>query len=196
VGRIAWDPERRTMSALVVGQPAARIARSAGFDVPEGTRLLLAPLSGVGPDHPLSAEILAPILAFYVEPDFDAAIRRCSEITQFGGAGHTAVIYSNTDERIEYFAEAIDAARILVNVPSTQGALGGMYTSLKPSFMLSCGSGGGNVGTDNITVAHLLDIRRIARRRPNPKWVSFEHDLLLDPSASPEQIEARFNHNH
>lgn len=195
VSRIAWDPERRTMSPLVVGQAASRIAQSAGITVPDGTRLLLARQHGVGPEHPLSAEILAPIMAFYVEPDFDTAIRRCSEITRFGGTGHTAVIYSNDNERIEYFSRVIDAGRILVNVPSTQGALGGMLTTLEPSFMLSCGSGGGNVTMDNITARHLLNIKKIARRRPNPKWLELDPEQYLDPDLDGAEIETRFNTN-
>jgi acetaldehyde dehydrogenase/alcohol dehydrogenase len=196
VGELAWDLERLTMSAIVVGQTAERIARNAGITVPTGTRLLLARLDGIGPAYPLSAEILAPILAFYVEPDFDAAIRRCSEITRYGGIGHTAVIYSNTDERIEYFSRAIDAGRILVNVPSTQGALGGMVTALEPSFMLSCGSGGGNVTTDNITARHLLNIHRIARRQPNMKWLDFDHGRYLDPAMSGLEVETEYHRNY
>ncbi len=195
VGRIAWDAERRTMTATVVGQPARRIAESAGFAVPEGTRVLLARLDGVGPQHPLSGEILAPILAFYIEPDFDAAIGRCSEITRYGGTGHTAVIYSNNDERIAYFSRAIDAGRILVNVPSTQGALGGMVTSLEPSFMLSCGPGGGNVLMDNITARHLLNVRRVARRRPNPKWAGLDREVYLDEGVTAEELARRFHRN-
>jgi acetaldehyde dehydrogenase/alcohol dehydrogenase len=163
--------------------------------VPPGTRVLLARLEGVGPDYPLSAEILAPILAFYVEPDFDAAIRRCSEITRYGGTGHTAVIYSNSTERIEYFSRAIDAGRILVNVPATQGALGGMVTGLKPSFMLSCGPGGGNVNMDNISARHLLNIRRIARRRPNPCWAALDPESYLDESLSGEELVRRYHRN-
>jgi acetaldehyde dehydrogenase/alcohol dehydrogenase len=93
VSAIAYDQERRIMSPMVVGQSAEKIAASAGIEVPVGTRLLIARLDRVGREEPLSAEILAPILAFYVEDDFDASIERCTEITWFGGAGHTAVIY-------------------------------------------------------------------------------------------------------
>jgi acetaldehyde dehydrogenase/alcohol dehydrogenase len=195
VGRIAFDAERGTMTAAVVGQPAVRIAESAGIDVPESTRLLLAPLEGVGPEHPLSAEILAPILAVYVEPDFDAAIARCSEITNYGGRGHTAVIYSNDDERIEYFSRAVDAGRILVNVPSTQGALGGMVTGLEPSFMLSCGPAGGNVTMDNITARHLLNVHRIARRRPDPRWTQLDPADLLDETLGGAELARRYRSN-
>ncbi len=195
VGRLAFDAERGTMTAAVVGQPAERIAREAGISVPPGTRLLLARLDGVGPEHPLSAEILAPILGLYVEPDFDAAIDRCSEITRYGGTGHTAVIYSNNDERIEYFSRVVDAGRILVNVPSTQGALGGMVTGLSPSFMLSCGPGGGNVTMANISARHLLNVHRIARRRPNPRWVALDREAILDEGVSGEELARRYRTN-
>ncbi len=196
VGKIAYNQERKMMTATVVGQSVEQIARSAGIQVPPDTRLLIARLDGVGPDYPLSAEILAPILAFYIEEDFDAAIRRCSEITHFGGLGHTAVIYSNTDERIQYFSKAIEASRILVNIPSTFGALGGMENRLRPSFTLGCGSSANNNTTDNITVTHLLNVRRITRRRPNARWTNFDKNHYLDEAVSAEEIEREFNLNY
>jgi len=195
VGRIAFDALRGTMTATIVGQSVERIAKMAGIHIPAGANLLIAPLDGVGPEYPLSAEILAPILAFYVEETFDEAIARCSEITRYGGTGHTAVIYSNTDERIEYFSKVINAGRILVNMPSTQGAIGGIYNALSPSFTLGCGSGGHNITTDNITARHLLNIHRITRRRPNPRWEERDPRLILDESLAPEEIENRFNRN-
>ncbi|MEW5701824.1 MAG: aldehyde dehydrogenase family protein [Candidatus Zixiibacteriota bacterium] len=195
VGLVAYDRERRMMRATIVGQSVPAIARSAGIRVPEQAVLLIAPLDGVGPDYPLSAEILAPILAFYIEGDFDTAIERCSEITVFGGLGHTAVIYSNTDERIEYFSRVIGAGRILVNMPATFGALGGMFNTLPPSFTLSCGTGAHNTTTDNITVRHLLNIHRITRRRPNPRWLSFDKADYMNESLSAARIEAEYNRN-
>lgn len=195
VSRVAYDPEQGTMRATVVGQSVQRIAQQAGLRIPMETVLLIAVLEGVGREYPLSAEILAPILAFYIEEDFDAGIRRCSEITRFGGAGHTAVIYSNQDERIEYFSRVIDAGRILVNMPSTQGALGGIYNTLSPSFTLGCGSGGHNITTDNISARHLLNIHRIARRRPNPRWMALRQDRLLEEAVPAKDIEAEFNKN-
>jgi len=195
VGRIAYDRERGMMSPAVVGQSVQRIAQMAGISVPQDTSVLIAILDRVSRDCPLSAEILAPILAFYIEPDFETAIQRCAEITQFGGIGHTAVIYSNNPERIEYFSNHIDVARILVNTPSTQGALGGTFNTLPPSFTLSCGSGGKNSTTDNISIRHLLNIHRICRRRVNERWRNLDHAIYLDPSWSAEAIEREFNKN-
>lgn len=195
VSRIAYDRERRMMAATVVGQSAQRIAEMAGIKVPNDTPVLIALLDGVSPDYPLSAEILAPILAFYIEEDFERAIARCVEIIRFGGIGHTAVIYSNNPERIEYFSNAIDVARILVNTPSTQGALGGMFNTLPPSFTLSCGSGGKNSTTDNISTRHLLNIHRICRRRANERWMNIDHHQYLDESLTAEDLEREFNKN-
>jgi acetaldehyde dehydrogenase/alcohol dehydrogenase len=195
VGRIAYDRERGMMSVGVVGQPVQRIAEMAGIQIPPDVSVLVAELDEVSPEHPLSAEILAPILAFYIEKTFETAIARCMEITRFGGIGHTAVIYSNNPERIEYFSRNLDVARILVNTPSTQGALGGMFNTLPPSFTLSCGSGGKNSTTDNITTRHLLNIHRICRRRINQRWSNIDHRKYLDESLTAEDIEREFNKN-
>jgi acetaldehyde dehydrogenase/alcohol dehydrogenase len=195
VGRIAYDQESHLMAARVVGQPVGRIAEMAGITVPKDTSVLIARLTEVSRQQPLSAEILAPILAFYIEDNFEAGIERCAEITRFGGIGHTAVIYSNNPERIEYFANAIDVARILVNTPSTQGALGGMVTMIPPSFTLSCGSGGKNSTTDNISTRNLLNIHRICRRRVNERWMNMDHARYLDESFRGKDLETEFNKN-
>jgi len=195
VGAIAWDRDRGAMMASVVGQPVAAIAERAGIQVPAGAKLLLALLDRVGPEEPLSGEILAPILSCYVEEDFETAIRRCSEITNYGGVGHTAVIHSNRDERVEYFAQGVDASRVLVNTPATQGALGGMYNELVPSFTLSCGTAASNHTTDNISIRHLLNVHRIARRRPNQRWSSFDQSMYLDDRLTGEAIEREYNKN-
>ena len=196
VGKIAFDKEKKTMTASIVGQSVQRIAEMAGIKIPEQTSVLIAILEGVGPDYALSAEILAPILAFYIEEDFESAIKRCIEITQFGGIGHTAAIYSNNPERIEYFSKALDVARILVNTPTTHGALGGMFNILVPSFTLSCGSGGKNSTTDNITTKHLLNIHRICRRNINNKWFNFDIRKFLNESIPANIIEQEYHKNY
>lgn len=195
VGRIAYDRERRVMSAGVVGQSVERIAQMAGIEVPKGTVVLASILDSVSPDQPLSAEILAPILAFYIEPTFKKGIARCAEITHFGGTGHSAVIYSNNPERIEYFSRTVDVARILVNTPSTHGAIGGMFTTLSPSFTLSCGSGGRNSTTDNISTRNLLNIHRICRRRINERWFNMDTEKYYDERVTAEKLEKEFNRN-
>jgi len=169
LGKFAINTAQQSMNPEVIGKPAMTIARMAGFEVPEGTNLLIAELEKhqVGIQWPLSLEILAPILAFYEVESFDEGIAMCKRINEHGGLGHTVSIFSNDDAKIRYFAHALNAGRIVVNTPSSQGALGGLYNGLTPSMTLACGSGGKNFTTDNISVRHLLNIQRIAYRKIN-----------------------------
>jgi acetaldehyde dehydrogenase/alcohol dehydrogenase len=168
VGAVAVNLAQRVMNPAVIGQPAPVIARMAGIDVPDATTLLIAPLQDVGPHAPLSLEILAPILAFYLADRFDEAIELCRLINRYGGLGHTASIFSTDERKIEYFSKAMNAGRILVNTPASHGALGGSYNALQPSMTLACGAGGKNITTDNISARHLIHIQRVARRRESP----------------------------
>ena len=169
VGRVAINSVHYTMNPEVIGKSAIEIARLAGISVPPETNLLMAEMEQhqVGIKWPLSLEILAPILAFYEVPGFDEGIAMCRRINEHGGLGHTVSIFSNDDVKIRYFAHELNAGRIVVNTPSSQGALGGLYNSLTPSMTLACGSGGKNFTTDNISVRHLLNIQRIAYRKIN-----------------------------
>ena len=92
-------------------------------------------------------------------------------------------------------AEVLDVARILVNTPSTQGALGGMYNTLTPSFTLSCGTGGNSTTTENISARQLLNIHRICRRRDNQRWMSIDKSKYLDESLDAVAIEEAYYRN-
>lgn len=195
IAQVAFDADQGIMNPAVVGQPAAKIASMAGLDLPSDVQLLLAPLGGVGYQWPLSAEILAPILAWYVADDFRAAVNLSIDLNFHGGIGHTVSIFSNDDARIKEFAALMNAGRIVVNTPSSQGAVGGIYNMLHPSFTLGCGTGGKNITTDNVTANHLLNIQRIARRRENQRLARFNLDLYYDESLDAAAITEAFNRN-
>jgi acetaldehyde dehydrogenase/alcohol dehydrogenase len=195
VEKIAVDPETRLMSAAVVGQPVSKIAGLAGITPPADTRILMAELDGVGFDYPLSGEILAPVLAFYVKEDFNSAIKLCITLNYLGGLGHTVSIYANDDERIKQFAMLMNAGRIVVNTPSAHGAVGGLFNRLNTSFTLGCGTWGKNITTENITARHLINIKRICRRRSNEKWFRFPKEKYLNESLTDENILDEYNKN-
>ena len=89
----------------------------------------------------------------------------------------------------------MNAGRIVVNTPSSQGAVGGLYNMLHPSLTLGCGTGGKNITTDNVTAYHLLNIQRIARRRENQRLMRFNTNLFYDESMDPAAFSAAFNNN-
>jgi acetaldehyde dehydrogenase / alcohol dehydrogenase len=195
LGSMCYDPVTATMRAGIVGQQAEVIAAQAGVKIPARTRLLVVEPEGVGREHPLSFEILAPVLAWYRVPDYAAALQVCRGITRLGGIGHTLGLYANDEAVVADFA-AMDAARILVNTPTTEGALGGIFNHPPPSLTLACGTGAGNVTTDNITIDHLLNIHRVARMRPNLRWLDIPRDTWLDPAVGGDRIRELYNRNY
>jgi acetaldehyde dehydrogenase (acetylating) len=160
LGRLLVTPQRLPNPKLV-GRPAAYIAEQAGIRVPPDTRVLIAELSGVGRDFPLSIEKLCPVLSFYVVKDWREGCERCKQILRYGGMGHTMSIHSRNDDVILQFGLKKPAFRIVVNTPTTLGSIG-LTTGLDPSMTLGCGGYGGNITSDNISPRHLLNIKRLA----------------------------------
>ena len=152
---------QRLPNPALVGRPATYIAEKAGVSVPSTTRVLVAPLAGVGRDYPLSIEKLCPLLSWYVVQDWRAGCERCKEILGYGGMGHTMSIHSRNDQIILEFGLKKPAFRIVVNTPTTHGSVG-MTTGLDPAMTLGCGGSGGNITSDNISPKHLLNIKRVA----------------------------------
>lgn len=152
------------MNPEIVGMQPSRIAAKAGFEIPESTTVLLAPQGGVGPAFPLSREILTPLLAWYVVQDWREGCRRCIEVLRFGGDGHTLGLHTESDEVVTAFALEKPSNRILVNCPTSQGAVG-FATNLEASMTLGCGPSGRNISSDNITARHLVQLKRVAAIR-------------------------------
>jgi acetaldehyde dehydrogenase / alcohol dehydrogenase len=183
LARTVIDPKTGFMQPMAVGQKATDIARFAGLSVEPGTKLLIVPIQGVGPDHPLSVEKLFPVLAVYRAKSLNEALKVCVDVNHAGGLGHTAVIFSRNDEIIRKFGEVINAGRIIVNSPGSIGALGAVYNDLVPTFSFGCGTGGGNSTTDNVNVFHYLNIKRVARRTQAHMWFRVPNQIYFNMNA-------------
>jgi len=175
-----------TVNPLCVGQAPVKIARMAGFEVPPDTTIICAEVSGVGKDHPLSAEKLSPVLSLYFVADFQAALDTCHALLKFGGAGHTAVIHATNDARIREYGLRMPAMRVLVNTPAPQGSTG-ITTNVFPAMTLGCGAVAGNATSDNIGPQHLFNIKRLAYAVRSPEE-TFE--MPLDINAAPASAGA------
>ena len=160
LARVLITPQRLPNPALV-GKPATFLANKSGITVPPETRVLLAPLEGVGRDYPLSIEKLCPVLSYYVVRDWREGCERCKQILRYGGMGHTMSIHSQNEPVILEFGLRKPAFRIVVNTPTTHGSIG-LTTGLDPAMTLGCGGYGGNITSDNISPRHLLNIKRLA----------------------------------
>ena len=160
VAKVLLTPQR-TLNPGIVGKSAEYIAKLAGVSVPAGTRCLLADCAGVGREFPWSVEKLSPTLAFFVADGVKEGAARCEEILRFGGMGHTAGMHTKDREKAVEYGKQMPAARVIINSPTTHGAIG-FSTDLSPSMTLGCGSWGGNVTSDNVSPLHLMDVKRVA----------------------------------
>ncbi|MGX4598346.1 bifunctional acetaldehyde-CoA/alcohol dehydrogenase [Faecalimicrobium sp. JNUCC 81] len=164
------NPETNSLNPNIVGQSPYTIAQMAGFEIPKDVKILVAEIGGVGVDYPLSKEKLSPVLACIKAKDAKDGIQKCVEMTEFGGLGHSAVIHSNDDDIILEFSNRVRTGRLLVNAPSTHGAIGDVYNVNTPSLTLGCGSMGNNSTTDNVSAVNLINLKKVTKRRVNMQW--------------------------
>ncbi|MEI7474397.1 MAG: bifunctional acetaldehyde-CoA/alcohol dehydrogenase [bacterium] len=161
------------LNAAIVGQPAYKIAELAGITLPTNIKVLIGEVTEISEEEPFAYEKLSPVLALYWAKDYREAVDKAVKLVDFGGSGHTSVLYTNpkNQDRVEYFGEQVSTGRVLVNMPASQGAIGDVYNfRLEPSLTLGCGSWGGNSTSENVGVKHLLNIKTVAERRENMLW--------------------------
>ncbi|MFP4974872.1 bifunctional acetaldehyde-CoA/alcohol dehydrogenase [Paenibacillus sp. CN-4] len=180
----AMNVEKCAVNPAIVGQSATKIAEMCGIQVPAGTKILVAELEGVGPKYPLSAEKLSPVLACYKVKNADQGIERAAQIVEFGGMGHSSAIHSNNEEVIMKFSNRLQTGRILVNSPSTHGAIGDIYNTNIPSLTLGCGSYGRNSVSQNVTAINLINVKRVNRRTVNMQWFKVPDKIYFEKDST------------
>ena len=176
------------LKSHVPGQSPYTIAKEAGFEVPEETKVLVVYEEGIGRDFPFSKEKLSPVLTYYIVENEEEGINKSEQLLEFGGLGHSAVIHSENQETILKFSEIMKAGRIIVNSPSTHGAIGDIYNTNMPSLTLGCGSFGGNSTTANVSSVNLINIKRVAKRRVNMQWFKVPEKIYFE-AGSIEYLE-------
>ena len=171
------------LKSHVPGQSPYTIAKEAGFEVPEDTKVLVVYEEGIGSEYPFSKEKLSPVLTYYIVENEEERINKAEKLLEFGGLGHSAVIHSENKETILKFSEKMKAGRIIVNSPSTHGAIGDIYNTNMPSLTLGCGSFGGNSTTANVSSVNLINIKRTSKRRVNMQWFKVPEKIYFEAGA-------------
>ena len=168
------------LNSFVVGKSPYFIAKMADIEVPKETKVLVLKENGVGIEYPFSKEKLSPVLAYYIVKDSKEGIDLAEKLIEFGGMGHSAVIHSENVDVIQEFSERVKVGRIIVNSPSTHGAIGDIYNTNMPSLTLGCGTFGGNSTTSNVSSVNLINIKRVAKRRVNMQWFKIPNKIYFE----------------
>lgn len=185
------------LNADIVGQSAHKIAAMGGVDVPVWTKVLIAEVESTGDEEPFAHEKLSPTLAMYRAKDFDEAVTKAEALVALGGIGHTSVLYTNQDletARVRHFGDRMKTARILINMPASQGAIGDLYNfKLAPSLTLGCGSWGGNSISENVGPSHLINKKTVAKRAENMLWHKLPKSIYFRRGSLPIALEELSN---
>ena len=174
------EEKGEALNSSIVGKSPYDIAKLAEIDVPKDTKVLVLKENGVGIEYPFSKEKLSPVLAYYVVENSDEGIELAEKLIEFGGLGHSAVIHSEDDGTIQKFSQKVKVGRIIVNSPSTHGAIGDIYNTNMPSLTLGCGTFGGNSTTANVSSVNLINIKRVAKRRVNMQWFKVPEKIYFE----------------
>ena len=162
------------LNADIVGQSAYKIAALAGLEIPENSKVLIGEVEEITEEEPFAHEKLSPVLGMYRASTFEDALDQADALVKLGGFGHTSVLYTDqirSKDRMDAFGRRMKTGRTIINMPSSQGAIGDIYNfRLAPSLTLGCGSWGGNSVSENVGVKHLLNIKTVAERRENMLW--------------------------
>ena len=180
------------LNAKIVGQSAYTIAKLAGVDVLEETKILIGEVESVDISEEFSHEKLSPVLAMYHAKDFDEALDKAETLVCDGGHGHTASLYIHPaqKEKILKHAERMEACRIVINTPSSFGGIGDLYNfKMAPSLTLGCGTWGGNSVSENVGVKHLLNVKTVAERRENMLWFRAPQKVYFKKGCMPVALD-------
>ena len=181
------------LNAKIVGQKAYTIAKLAGVEVAEDTKMLIGEVESVDISEEFAHEKLSPVLAMYKAKDFEDAILKAHRLILDGGLGHTSSLYVNaasSKDKIDKFYNKMKTCRVLINTPSSQGGIGDIYNfSLTPSLTLGCGTWGGNSVSENVGIKHLINIKTVAERRNNMLWFRAPEKVYIKRGCLPVALE-------
>ncbi len=186
------DENKCAVNGDIVGKSAHDIASRVGIEVAENTKILCVELPDATEEYPLSREKLSPVLAVFKARDLQHGIELSEKMLKLGGLGHSSVIHSEDENAIREFSYRMQTGRILVNSPSSQGAIGDIYNTNTPSLTLGCGSYGKNSTTDNVGIKNLLNIKRVAKRKVNMQWFKVPSKIYFE-SGSISYLESMHN---
>ena len=185
------DGKGSALFAGLVGHPAYEIAHNAGFEVPEKTPILIAKIDKIGLEEPLSREKLSPVIGLIKAKDTKNGFDLAEKMVELNGLGHSACIHTASKQLVDEFGLRLKACRIIWNSPTSFGGIGNIYNSFVPSMTLGCGSYGHNSVSGNVSVANLINIKRIGKRRNNMQWFKIPSKIYFERNSIQYLHEAK-----
>ena len=163
-----WDAEgHRTPDTIA--RPAQTVAAKAGFALPSGKTFLIVEEEAIGKEHLFSTEKLGIVLAIFKYHGFDDALDKVRRIFETGGKGHSCGIYSFDDEHIHRLALTAPVSRMMVRQVQSRANAGTFTNGMPMTSSMGCGTWGGNITNENISLKHYMNVTWVSRPIPEDR---------------------------
>ena len=149
------------MNKDLVGQSIEKVAKTAGIEIPDGTKLIVVEAEGIGSADLLSKEKMCSVISTYKYKTFEEAVDIAIANLEVEGKGHSIAIHSDNTKNIEYAANIVPVSRVLINQICATMNGGSFFNGFAPTTTLGCGSWGNNSISENLDYKHLINITRI-----------------------------------
>ena len=163
-----WDADGHRTNETVA-RPARKIAELAGFQVADEKRFLIVKEDRIGKEYLFSSEKLCPVLSIFRYSGFENALAMVRQIYEVGGKGHSCGIYSFDDDRIHQLAMTAPVSRIMVRQPQSKANAGAFNNGMPMTSSMGCGTWGGNITSENISLKHYMNVTWVSRPIPEDK---------------------------
>jgi sulfoacetaldehyde dehydrogenase len=185
--QVMWDGDGHRLPDTVAIAPQ-RLAQAAGFEIPEEAKFIFVEGTGIGEEHSFCKEKLTTLMAVHsYDGSFEDGVDLALQLYEVGGKGHSCGIASNDDAHIDYFARIMPVSRIMVNQPNSRANAGSFTNGMPMTSSMGCGTWGGNITSDNVSLKHYMNTTWVSRKIPNdrPSDASLFGDFY-DPAMEPE----------
>ena len=145
------------------GRAAGVVADKAGFTLPPGKSFIIVREERIGKAHRFSGEKLSPVLAIFRYSGFENLLKMVGDILEVGGKGHSVGIASFDDDHIHRLASMAPVSRIMVRQPNVRGNAGSFTNGMPQTASLGCGTWGGNIISENLSVKHYMNTTWVSR---------------------------------
>ena len=166
---VMWDETGHRLPNTVAISPQ-KLAEAAGFTIPDDRKFIAVTGGGienVGKEHFFSSEKLTTLLTlFKYHGEFQNALDMMQAMFNVGGKGHSCGIYSWNDDHIDRLGKAAPVSRIMVRQPNNKGNAGSATNGMPPTSSMGCGTWGGNIVSENISLKHYMNTTWVARPLP------------------------------
>jgi len=166
---VMWDAEGHRLPDTVAVAPQA-LARAAGFEIPDDRRFIVVEGDGIAEDRQFCKEKLTTLMAVHAyEGTFEDGVELAKRLYDIGGKGHSCGIASTDDAHIDYFARHMPVSRIMVRQPNSKANAGSFTNGMPMTSSMGCGTWGGNITSENVSLRHYLNTTWVSRTIPEDR---------------------------